>query len=218
MRSLPVSCMSEVLRSYFNVEKHHVCCYHRYCFIAWLHIALNKVQVRHFLLGLARTCHKLSAGKKSVDSKKTSQVLQFGPTMEGMPHVLATIIACLDYYNRLLVSLLPPSSSSVSFPCSIQSNPDTDYVSPLLRNFHGSPIPGVKARESCRTPHELSLPLPLYPHLLLLSLSLILSHTSLLTISPTCPVHVCLRTSAQAVSSVWLILLRYANSSLLRFL
>lgn len=42
-----------------------------------------------------------------MDSKKTSRVLHFGPTMEAMPHVLATIVTCLDYCNRLFCLLLP---------------------------------------------------------------------------------------------------------------
>lgn len=65
-----------------------------------------------------------------MDSKKTSQVLWFGPTTEGMPPTPATITACLDCCNglhpqslRLFPMQRPGWSRSRSRPSSAQKRP-----------------------------------------------------------------------------------------------
>lgn len=111
----------------------------------------------HFLLALPRACHSCQ-GAKGLRTPRSLQAGSSGldplwrrcPTCQP-PCLLAWIIAMAP-----LVSLLPLSTPLVSSPGSIQSDPNPDHV-PLLRNLHGSPLPGVKVRESYRIPRGLSL-------------------------------------------------------------
>lgn len=108
----------------FCLEKHHICSCHGYCSTMWLHVALNKVQVGHVLLGLSRACHKLLghtvSSQRSADSKKTSQVAWFGPALKGMPtcqppspHAWIVATAFLVSLHPHLSWSLPPAASRV---------------------------------------------------------------------------------------------------------
>lgn len=127
----------------------------------WFHVPTYNTQIGHFLLGFLRACHKLSGdrpnSKKSADSK-TSQVLWFGATVEEMPHLPATIMACLNYCNGLL-GLLP--STLMALGLFLMQHPGQSRSRPGLssaQTLPWLPFPGVKAREPYRAPCGLLFP------------------------------------------------------------
>ena len=111
----------------------------------------------HFLLGLSRSGHKPSGTPQTATKGLWTQRRQARssgvdqPQRGCRPHQPPSLLA----WTVAMASTLSPSGSS---PCGIQGGPDPDHVLPLLRNVHGPPLPGVKARVPLAHPQPLGPP------------------------------------------------------------